>query len=149
MARRKGDFSENVSINWYNIHVSSLSRIPLGLKFPACSVHINEDVGGGGIVELLFRFPLPLSRNSIVTGVPPTPSIRSSAAAGLGPASYKTIPITMHRKAMQKYGVNRKPTVSMSKNAANKSLVSRRMFSRALRKTTTSMYMEGETKSEM
>ena len=135
MARRKGDFSENVSINWYNIHVSSLSRIPLGLKFPACSVHINEDVGGGGIVvELLFRFLLPLSRNSIVTGVPPTPSIPSSAAAGLGPASYKTIPITMHRKAMQKYGVNRKPTVSMSKNAANKSLVSRRMFSRALRR---------------
>ena len=133
MARRKGDFSENVSINWYNIHVSSLSRIPLGLKLPACSVHINEDVGGG-IVELLFRFLLPLSRNSIVTGVPPTPSIRSSAAAGLGPASYKTIPITMHRKAMQKYGVNRKPSVSMSKNAANKSLVSRRMFSRVLRK---------------
>ena len=128
--KRKGDFLE-CFINWYNIHVSSLSIIPLGLKLPACSVLINEDVGG--IVEFFLRF-LPLSRNSIVTGVPPTPSILSSAAAGLGPASYKTIPITMHRKAMQKYGVNRKPTVSMSKNAANRSLVSRRMFNSALRK---------------
>lgn len=132
----------------YVHHVSTRS-IPWGVKFPACSVLINEEdvapsaaapaappaIGDVTIVEHVFLLP-PLSRNSIVIGVPPAPSIRSSvvaaADAGLGPASYKTIPITMQRKAKQKYGVNRKPIVRMSKNAANKSLVSRRIFSSAL-----------------
>ncbi len=126
-----------------SIHVSSL--FTKGLVFPACSVLINEEdivstatnspafVGGLAIVvELCFLLPRPRSRNSMVAGVPPAPNIRSSTSAGLGPDSYRTIPITIQKKATQKYGVSRKPVFNTSKNAANKSLVSRRMFSSAL-----------------
>ena len=136
----------NYYLKYKYVHHVSTRSMPWGVKFPACSVLINEEdvapsaaappaIGDVTIVEHVFLLP-PLSRNSIVIGVPPAPSIRSSvvaaADAGLGPASYKTIPITMQRKAKQKYGVNRKPIVRMSKNAANKSLVSRRIFSSAL-----------------